>query len=224
MSPPPEVAVPNEKLQDPVLRDLPETKHWLSLYGHDPNIYSFDNFHLSSLLRKSWDSWVRPDPNPSITVSQIQEAVFEQAKLLIALNQTAIFESFMETFVTPYAFNIISRPDWLGHGRFVLLRIISQVAWQRSLSWQRDPNRQSATLPNTLKYELLLLPYPTADGDETQVTKFVASLKGYLQHICREENAYHEELPQIYDATFRVVPERWAQAACVLGRLEDDPA
>lgn len=78
ISPPLEVAKLNEKLQDPTLHDLPEVKHWLSLYGHGPNINHYDGLNLVSLLRQDW-----PYPNSHITATQIQTHVYEQAELLL---------------------------------------------------------------------------------------------------------------------------------------------
>jgi hypothetical protein len=43
-----------------------------------------------------------------------------------------------------------------------------------------------------------------------------------MRDVCDDGNAYHEDLPEIHDAAFRVVPGRWAEVACLLGCLKDE--
>lgn len=142
ISPPLEVTILSDKLQDPTLRDLPEVKHWLSLYGHRRYFASYDGFDLTSLLCTSWLF-----PKSSITVTQIQTHVFEQAKLLLLTNKPSEFDMFIITFQPSRYTSTIDCPDSLKNAKPVLQRIISLIDSLRTPEWQRNHKRQPEILP-----------------------------------------------------------------------------
>jgi len=217
ISPPPEVTMLNDKLKDPTLRDLPEVKHWLSLYGHGPSINCYDGFNLTSLLRQDWLF-----PQSSITVTLIQNQVFEQAKLLLLTNNPTAFDMFINTFQPNRYPGTIDTKDWLKNAKPVLQRIISLIDSLRTPEWQRNRKRQPEVLPQTLKYKLWLLPYPTADAEEAEFSTFVEAVRGFVSEISQPGKAYHEELPKIHAAVQRVVLVHRAKVACLLGALKGE--
>lgn len=214
--PPPEVTKLNKKLQDPVLRQLPEVKHWLSLYGHSPDINNYNSFNLTTLLRQDW-----PYPNSSITVSQIQDHLFEHAKLLLSINQPTAFENFIKSF-QPYSWGTIDSADRLKNAKPVLQRIISLIDSLRTPEWQRNPNRQPEVLPQTLKYRLWLLPYPGADAGEEKIIAFADAVRGFVEEITEPWKLYHEELPLIHSAVKELLPVHRPKVACLIGTLKDE--
>jgi hypothetical protein len=214
ISPPLEVTILSDKLEDPTLRDLPEVKHWLS---HRPYIASYDGFDLTSLLCTSWQF-----PKSSITVTQIQTHVFEQAKLLLLTNKLSAFDMFMITFQPSRYTSTIDSPDSLKNAKPVLQRIISLIDSLRTPEWQRNHKRQPEILPQTLKYELWLLTYPTADAEEVELSTFAEAVRRFVREISQPGKVYHEELPEIHAAVKKVLPVHRAQVACLLGSLREE--
>lgn len=205
----PIVSTLNKKLlKDPNLRDHPETKHWLSLYGRGPDIFYTDGFNMVfSILRKPWNVH-HPE---GTTVPQVQHHVFEQAKALLSLGQLSEFENFMRAFEPS---GTIVKADWLQNARPVLERIIMLVDSLRTPSWQRNPHRTPTVLPQMLKYKLLLLPY-------TNTITYAVGLREYVKMICRGGNAYHEYLPVINYSVLRIDYGRRAHLACLLGDVSN---
>jgi len=218
MSPPLEVAALNKKLQEPAYRDLPETKHWLSLYGHGPDMFTSRNFNMVSFILRDTRYFNKHDRKTRIP--QIQDYVFEQAKLLIYLNQPAKFEIFMQKFEAGYNYYRNFTSDHLGDAKPVLKRIISFIDSLRTDEWQRNPNRQPEILPQTLNYRLILLPYPPHEANEQKCLVFAKAVRAFVREICKDGKAYHEDLHTVHTGALKVMDGYKAQVACLLGDVE----
>lgn len=178
-------------LHDPAFSQLPEVKHWLSLYNHGPDICRYDEFDTTKLIRQKW-----PYPGSRITVSQLQKHVFEQAELLVSVGNILAFEHFMKAFVPPSSIDsdTIHSWGWLHDAQPVLERIITLIESLRTLDWQQNPNRMPDVLPKVLTYKLYLLPYPPFDASATELSAFANAVREFVRGSCGPGKLYHEEL------------------------------
>lgn len=108
------------------------------------------------------------------------------------------------------------------NARSTLKSIITLVDGIRTSKWQHDHDRQPMVLPRTLKYRLWLLPLPDKNATISQMEPFAKQFKSFVVEICAPGNLYHEDLPEIRNAIFRVPLECRVQVACLIG-IQNDP-
>lgn len=212
ISPPPSITTLLSTLQSPSLRQLPSTKHFLSLYGHGVTVEPYDNFALTSFIRRPWEHASSP-----ITVEQMQKHFYEHATLLVAIGNILAFTQFMRAFTPPLP--VISTQNYLGNAKVVVEQIIAFVDSLRTKSWQSYPARIPASLPATLQYKWWLLPFPVSSSSSSELLAFASSVRELVEEISAPGRLYHEDLPELQSAMGRVVEGQRAGVACVLGIL-----
>ena len=207
----------NKKLQQAAFRDLQESKHWLSLYGHGATLYKYDNFTLIWMLIKPLPEDTGRSP-AGITSVQVQDYICAQAQALLLCPEPERFISFMAVFRRRYQDDFEKIMD----ARPLVKRIIALIDSLRTPNWQRNPHRQPTELPSTLKHRLWLLPYPKADSpDPEQCNSFAQALTEFVAENSGPGKTYHDALPEVKEAAERTSKDFQAEVACLLGTLKE---
>ena len=211
---PQEIAALNKKLEGPEFRELQETKHWLSMFGRTPSSYFYKTFDLLSKFKRHGES---TDPK-CITMSQVENLAFSQAKALLFYPDSSQIESFMSLLKTPPFEDYASSRS----AKALVKRVVDLIDSLRTPAWQRDPNRNPKVLPNTLTYRIWLLPYPARETSSIEeITVSANAIKDLLDEVCTPETAYHHHLAEFDHVVLATPDSRRVELACALGELKE---
>jgi hypothetical protein len=211
--PPEEVIAFNKRLRnDPKLRNLPDTKHWLSLYGHSDTVHRYDYLSFASLPlllhRKS-------------LLSQIQSQTLSLFETLL-YHSTHEASLFLDPLVTPSLNNDQAMSVWDTAAKPILQKAISLVDGLRTEKWQQSNIRSPKTLPATMTWETWLLPYPELDAGQDEIRDFTFAYRDFLSKILADTQPYHNHLTIIEFPLEKLIGIHCAEVACLLGKLHDD--
>jgi hypothetical protein len=213
IQPPDQVLAFNKRLRDdPKLRNLPDTKHWLSLYGHGNTIYSYDGLLFASLPTRL---------HHTSHLSQVQSQTLSLFKIL--LNHSAYSAtSFCNPLQPPYLKDDKEMRVWETAARPILQKVVSMVDGLRTEAWQQSNARTPKTLPATSTWKSWLLPYPSLYANQEDIRHFTLAYRSFLAHILADPQPYYHHLPIIKFPLERLLPVDRSEVACLLGKLHDD--
>ena len=194
----------------PVLLASPAGKHFISLFDQGIEAYSKSGFSFASLLKRSWDSNVRPPVSPQV----IQGYLFEQAETILE-QEDPNFNAW-NTWIRqcqPTVGTYVPASDneaWSKNVQPLLAKIIQTVDAKRNdPGWKKNPGRKPCVLPPTFPQETWLLPYPTSQLDDRPLEEkcrlFAARVLEVLEKIAaRGLGGGLEDFKILEDAVLKV--------------------
>lgn len=231
LSPSPSIIAASRLLnENPELATSPEGLYWTLHAGARLEYIDKNNFSLAKKLCGIWPESQIPN---GITVTQIQDAVKEQAEALLRMGDPTFrhWNKMLSIFRNVYYLrNPESVATWRNHGRPVIQHLIDRVNELRTPAWQRDPYRSPAYLPDMFEQQLWMLDhprFPPVENDDAQQRAkcdlFAVQVRELLDRIVQGGSLYHQKYARISSARGVVMilfQSDRLNIACSLGNVD----